>query len=341
MSAGDAQRLSAGTSSGGASLPCVNIPTGQTAAQIPSRRHFFSSATKRHMLSSPANDVLLSRRRVYTRTATRHDKQAATTRNWRAPIDSRSPGADNPRDSCKRTGTITPSRSTRLLFSTLLAALLLLRSPGSLLHPQFWAEDGTLFFQEAFNHGFLGTILQPASGYLHRSPDSWPVFRCSSRWTAPLIFNLAAFVVQLIPAFYLLSPRMARLIPSFPARAPPRCCTSRSGILRDLRQPHQLPLAPHLDGGLHPGGDAGHEAANPGFRDVPGVSFSLTGPFSILFLPLVAPRLLGVIKGVHPFRSQMVSAVIAAAVLIQLGLPQPARGSAPPLPSPARSLFRN
>ena len=63
-----------------------------------------------------------------------------------------------------------PAGSTRLLLGTLLAALLLLRRPGSLLHPQFWAEDGPLFFQDAFNHGFRSTILQPASGYLHSFP---------------------------------------------------------------------------------------------------------------------------------------------------------------------------
>ena len=126
--------------------------------------------------------------------------------------------------------TTTPSRSTRLLLGALLAALLLLRSPGSLLHPQFWAEDGTLFFQEAFNHGFLATVLQPASGYLHSFPRLvaglsllFPMEQ------APLIFNLAAFAVQLAPALYLLSPRMARNIPSFPgAGRSRRCCTSRS-----------------------------------------------------------------------------------------------------------------
>jgi hypothetical protein len=47
--------------------------------------------------------------------------------------------------------------------------------------------------------------------------------------------------------------------------------------------------------------------------------FSLTGPFSILFLPLVAPRLLRVVKGARPIRSEIVPVVIAAGALIQLG----------------------
>ena len=120
----------------------------------------------------------------------------------------------------QKNGMNAPSRSTRLLLGALLAALLLLRSPGSLLHPQFWAEDGTLFFQEAFNHGFWPTILQPASGYLHSFPRLVAGFSLLFPMEqAPLVFNLAAFVVQLMPALYLLSPRMARIIPSFPARA--------------------------------------------------------------------------------------------------------------------------
>ena len=120
----------------------------------------------------------------------------------------------------QKNGTIAPSRSTYLLFGTLLAALLLLRSPGSLLHPQFWAEDGTLFFQEAFNRGFLSTILQPASGYLHSFPRLVAGFSLLVPMEqAPLVFNLAAFAVQLVPALYLLGPRMARLIPAFSARA--------------------------------------------------------------------------------------------------------------------------
>src|SRR5512139_1888487 len=114
-----------------------------------------------------------------------------------------------------KNGTDTPSGSTRLLLGALLAALLLLRNPASLLHPQFWAEDGTLFFQQAFDSGFLSTVLQPASGYLHAFPRLvaglsllFPMEQ------APLVFNLAAFAVQLAPALYLLSPRMARAVPS-------------------------------------------------------------------------------------------------------------------------------
>jgi len=221
----------------------------------------------------------------------------------------------------QKIGTITPSRSTYLLFGALLAALQLLRSPGSLLHPQFWAEDGTLFFQEAFNHGFLGTILQPASGYLHSLPRLVAgLSLLVPMEQAPLVFNLTAFVVQLIPALYLLSPRMAHLIPSFPARALAAllyvALPASYETHVNLTNSHwHLALAAVCILSATP-------ATNPRSQTLEAclaVLFSLTGPFSILFLPLVAPRLLRVVKGALPVRGQVVSVVVAAGAVIQLG----------------------
>ena len=58
--AGDAQLLAArDRAPAAASSPRVRIPTGQTATQIPSRRHFPSSTTNRLIASSPARTVAL------------------------------------------------------------------------------------------------------------------------------------------------------------------------------------------------------------------------------------------------------------------------------------------
>jgi len=220
-----------------------------------------------------------------------------------------------------------PTRSTHLLLGALLAALLLLRRPGSLLHPQFWAEDGTLFFQEAFNHGFWPTILQPASGYLHSFPRLVAGFSLLFPMErAPLVFNLAAFVVQLIPALYLLSPRMARIIPSFSAQAAAALvCIALPASYEthvNLTNSHwHLALIALCILVAQPATDPRVQT----FETFVVALFSLTGPFSILFLPLVAPRLLQVVKGVRPIRSQLVPVVIAAGALIQLGF---ASGSA-------------
>jgi hypothetical protein len=221
----------------------------------------------------------------------------------------------------QKIATITPSRSTYPLFGALLAALLLLRSPGSLLHPQFWAEDGTLFFQEAFNRGFLATVAQPASGYLHSFPRLVAGFSLLLPMAqAPLVFNLAAFAVQLIPALYLLNPRMSRLIPSFAGRALAAllyvALPASSETHVNLTNSHwHLTLAAVCILSATP-------AANPRIKALEtflALLFSLTGPFSILFLPLVAPRLLGVVQGKQPARDQIVALVIAGGAVIQFG----------------------
>lgn len=218
-------------------------------------------------------------------------------------------------------GTDAPSRSTHLLLGTLLAALLLFRSPGSLLHPQFWAEDGTLFFQDAFNHGFLKTILQPASGYLHTFPRLVAgLSLLLPMEQAPLVFNLAAFVVQLLPALYLLSPRMACIIPSFSARlfaallyiAVPAAHETHV----NLTNAHwHLALAGVCILVAAPAAGT----ATRGFETLLAVLFSLTGPFSIFFLPLVAPRLLGFLKGSARDRSATLALIIAAGAAMQAG----------------------
>ncbi len=48
-------------------------------------------------------------------------------------------------------------------------ALHILRQPQQLIHPQFWAEDGTNFFVQNYNYG-LGVFFSTVGGYLH----FWP-----------------------------------------------------------------------------------------------------------------------------------------------------------------------
>lgn len=214
----------------------------------------------------------------------------------------------------------TPTRSTRRLLGALLAALLLLRSPGSLLHPQFWAEDGTLFFQEAFNRGFLPTLLQPASGYLHSFPRLIAgLSQFFPMEMAPLVFNLAAFVAQLLPALYLLSSRMAPLVPSFPARV------AAALLLVSLPASYET-HANLTNSHWHLALTSvcilvAQPAANARVRALEALGaglIALTGPFSILLLPLLAPRLFKVVKRLAPLRGQVAAVVLAAGAAIQL-----------------------
>jgi hypothetical protein len=216
-------------------------------------------------------------------------------------------------------GKSAPSPSTHLLFGILLAALLLLRQPASLLRPQFWAEDGTLFFQDAFNHGFWSTILQPAAGYLHTFPRLVAgVSLLFPMEQAPLVFSLAAFVVQLAPALYLLSPRMSGVIPAFWARAAAAllyvAVPASSETYANLTNAHWhlalivvcLLVARPAEG-----------AAARGFEALTVALFAVTGPFSILFLPLVAPRLFRARAGAPRERGLTPAILIVVGAAIQ------------------------
>jgi len=58
---------------------------------------------------------------------------------------------------------------TYLQFWTLsgvIFVLLILRHPESVTHPQFWAEDGSVFFRWQLLHGLKTCLFQPHNGYL-------------------------------------------------------------------------------------------------------------------------------------------------------------------------------
>lgn len=57
-----------------------------------------------------------------------------------------------------------------LLRWLLIAFVLFLRQPDSLLVPQFWAEDSTVFFKDAYHDPTARTLLKPYAGYLHPVP---------------------------------------------------------------------------------------------------------------------------------------------------------------------------
>jgi hypothetical protein len=83
------------------------------------------------------------------------------------------------------------------------------RQPGALLHPQFYAEDGTVWFAEAYNKGWLHSLWIPYTGYFQTLPRLaagfalfWPLP------LAPLAMNLVGFVIQLLPVPVLLSSRL-------------------------------------------------------------------------------------------------------------------------------------
>jgi hypothetical protein len=93
-----------------------------------------------------------------------------------------------------------------------LAGLVLVfsRLPGALLHPQFFAEDGWVWYQQAYNLHWLHSLAMPQAGYLQTLPRlvTGVVLLFPMQW-APLIMNLAGAAIQVLPVNALLSYRCA------------------------------------------------------------------------------------------------------------------------------------
>jgi hypothetical protein len=70
------------------------------------------------------------------------------------------------------------------------------RRPEALLLAQFWAEDGSEFYQSALDSRPLAALLQPYAGYLHVFPRlvAWASTLFAAE-CAPVIFNVVAIFV--------------------------------------------------------------------------------------------------------------------------------------------------
>src|SRR6266849_1786619 len=63
----------------------------------------------------------------------------------------------------------TTSRWQRGALLAIALLLLAARKPEALFNPQFWAEDGSLFFHDALLHGFR-PLFEPYNGYHNLVP---------------------------------------------------------------------------------------------------------------------------------------------------------------------------
>jgi hypothetical protein len=82
------------------------------------------------------------------------------------------------------------------------------RLPGAFLHPQFFAEDGWVWYQQAYNLHWLRSLGIAQAGYLQTFPRlvAGVALLFPMRW-APLIMSLAGAVIQVLPVTALLSRR--------------------------------------------------------------------------------------------------------------------------------------
>ncbi|HLQ78934.1 MAG TPA: hypothetical protein VK210_16365 [Terriglobia bacterium] len=106
----------------------------------------------------------------------------------------------------------------RALLVFLLSLILVVsRRPDVLFHAQFWAEDGRLWFADAYNCGLL-PLLQPAVGYFQTLPRLAALMaQALPLAAAPLFLNVIAILIQVLPVPFLLSSR-CRELGSYAAR---------------------------------------------------------------------------------------------------------------------------
>lgn len=90
-------------------------------------------------------------------------------------------------------------------------ALLFLRRPDALLNPQFYAEDGHVWFAEAYNLGWWHALFRTYNGYFQTLPRlvALPALAVPQA-QAPLVMNVAGLAIQALPVNFLLSRRLTR-----------------------------------------------------------------------------------------------------------------------------------
>jgi len=88
------------------------------------------------------------------------------------------------------------------------AFLLLVRKSDALLNPQFWAEDGTVFFLQQYEEGSLA-LLQPYAGYLHLVPrlTAWFADVLLPYSALPFAYNYTSLLLTLLVVASVYSPR--------------------------------------------------------------------------------------------------------------------------------------
>jgi len=168
-------------------------------------------------------------------------------------------------------------------------AVIVARRPDELFHPQFFAEDGKVWFADAYNLGWLHALSHTWTGYFLTLPRlGGALAQLVPFLHAPLVLNLIAIGVQALPVSVLLSSRSAawgslrfRLLLAALYLALPNCAELSSGITES--QWH-LALAAFLLLVASPARTTTTRALDLVLLLISGLS----GPFCIFLFPIAA-----------------------------------------------------
>jgi len=107
-----------------------------------------------------------------------------------------------------------------VLVVALFGLIVISRRVDVITNPQFYAEDGVFWYSEAYSashswkpflipkQGYFQTVSR-VGGFIGNSVDTRH---------APLVFNILAILLQILPAVYSLSSRFSKIVPKFYAR---------------------------------------------------------------------------------------------------------------------------
>jgi hypothetical protein len=89
------------------------------------------------------------------------------------------------------------------------------RRPDAFTNAQFYAEDGTRWFSDAYNLGAWQAMGVSLSGYFQTLSRLGAVIEAPfGVGNAPLVYNVLGLLVQIAPVLFFLSPRFRPLVPS-------------------------------------------------------------------------------------------------------------------------------
>ena len=112
-------------------------------------------------------------------------------------------------------------RTVLLYLAAAIAAFLITVShrPDAMLNPQFWAEDGKVWYQQAYNSGVIVSLFTPEAGYFQSiSRLVAGIAQLVPFAYAPFIFNFAAISVKVAVVIFILSSRLTKAAPSLLVR---------------------------------------------------------------------------------------------------------------------------
>ncbi len=140
--------------------------------------------------------------------ASRKTKQRKIVRVLRKASDDPAPVATHPERSYRFRGA---GVAFQIVIFLTAFAILFSRRPDAVLNAQFYAEDGMVWYPDAYQFG-LHSYLMPVAGYLHALIRTVALLSLLVPFsTAPLVMNLWALVVEILPVNVFLSSRFSNI----------------------------------------------------------------------------------------------------------------------------------